>query len=325
MMNNGENLDDATQRSSRWLDTDDGWQGAADSDNLSTEDLTMIADLQVVDALLLNLPESANDQRAARIQNVMKAIDATESPLKPTKPRHTLRSAMALAASVLIILGLAWTQFSGEIRAELILREIRKVTLENIDRVYDLRRITSHSAADHEVEAKLYLRGQDGFVLHCDDAVLGRIGDQFWLVPKQGDVLIADSFQWMVARSERSIRELELLKQLSSDSRRVPIMQLSDVVELMKDAYSVTLSTDARTDRNEHAIVGTLTKTSVNLPNQINLWADATSNIIRRAEIRWQRGDTLSLELRPAEQVPAGWYTHNAHHDDRRGVRHVAQ
>ena len=324
-MNGKSNHDDVNLHSSAWLDDDDGTP-PIDS-KLSADDQARIADLQLIDALLSDLSHGENDERATRIRRAMAAIEASEPSAQPKRQNAKLgKSAMAIAASLLLVLSLAWSQFSGESRANAILREIRDVTLESVDRVYDLRRYTSDSDEDQKVAAKLYLRGRDGFVLHGGDVVLGRNGDEFWLVPNQGNVLVAESFRWMVAETERSISELELLKQLSNDSRRVPIMQLSAVVELMKDDYDVSLGSstaDSRESDREHAIVGILQNKSANLPRKISLWADANSNIIRRAEFTWGPGNTMSLELTPAEDLPMKWYTHDAHHDGQRLVKRV--
>ena len=95
------------------------------------------------------------------------------------------------------------------------------------------------------------------------------------------------------------------------------------LAELMKGDYSVTLHTEEISGRTEHAIVGSLRATSANLPSKISLWADASTNIIRRAEFGWGLDNTLSLELTPMEQVPIEWYSHESHHDQQRGVKQI--
>ena len=318
-MNRETDNDDVSRQTGAWLDGD----GKTPPPDLPAGAQPRIADLQMVDALLANLSRDERDEQASRIQRVMAAIESGDPSARSIQRYSTFKSAMAIAASLLVALGLFWSRLSSESRASVVLREIREVTLENVDRVYHLRRRSSSTNVEREVDAKLYLRGRDGFVLRCGDVALGRSGDEFWLVPKQGDVLVATSFHWMVANSRQSTAELELLKQLSADSRRVPIMQLSAVVQLMKDDYYVTLGPPTPQVPAEHIIVGTLQNDATNLPNKISLWADATSNIIRRAEFRWGTSNTLSLELAPAEQVPVNWYAHESHHDNKRVTRRV--
>ena len=285
-----------------------------------------IADLQMVDALLANLSANEIDDRESRIQRVMDSIESAELP----KKRYVgLSSTIAIAASLLVLLGVAWSQFSRETRASIVLREISEAAFENVDRIYTVRRhhtVQRHSSgpsAEQKADAKLYLRGRDGFVLSCGTTVLGRSDDEYWLVPEKGDVLIADSFRWIIGKSDRPTEELELLILLSSNSRRVPIMQLSSVVELMRHDYRVTLQPGTTQDLAEHAIVGTLKKGRVHLPRTISLWADAKSSIIRRVEFSWAPDNSLSLELGPTEEVPWNWYTRASHCDEGRKTRRV--
>ena len=79
-----------------------------------------------------------------------------------------------------------------------------------------------------------------------DTFALGRNAQEYWLVDNNENVVIADNFQWMVAASERDQLELELLKELSVDSREVPLMQLSSVTQLMQHDYDIVLQGDVR-------------------------------------------------------------------------------
>jgi hypothetical protein len=320
------NDDEAGRQSSLWLDTDDDQQSTVDW-KIPAKQQIKVADLQLVDALLSHLSHNASEERAIRIRRVMAAIDANEpSPITDiTDPRYSYwTSTVAIAASLLVAFSLFWAQFVEESRANVILRKVGEVTLEKTDRIYHFRRNPSNSDAQQRIEGKLYLRGRDGFALSCGDVVLGRRGDEYWLVPNRGEVVLAEDFEWIVTDSEQRANELELLKHLSVDSRQVSIMQLSAVVELMQHDYDVTLGGQEHRDQSIDAIVGTLREDASTLPDKISLWADATSRVIHRAEFNWGPHDTLILELAPVERVPADWYEHEAHHDDQRVVRRIS-
>ena len=309
------------EHSSLWLDGD---HIAADVEgHLSQDEQSQIADLQLVHALLATLPTQVVSEKERRVRRVMTAIN---SPPQKSWPQldDRLRSALAVAAVLLLGLSLVWTQFNRESHAGLILRQIAAATIQNVDRVYHLQRTNTGTTPEPAVEGKLYLRGREGFVLRCGEHVLGRHGDDYWIVPKQGHVLLADDFQWMVAESEPLAGEIELLKHLSEDSGRVPMMQLSAVVELMEHDYQVKLRHQDSDNSGEQTIEATRKDERGSLPQTITLTASAETKIIRRAEFSWGPRTELALELAPFEPVPIDWYTPEAHYDDDRQQRRVS-
>ena len=322
-MSEASTNDESGRQCSLWLDVDDHQQATVDWE-IPAEQHIRVADLQLVDALLSQLSPNARQERSVRIRRVMASIDTNE-PSRQTDARYShWKSTVAIAASLLIAVSIFWVEFVAESRADVILRKVGEVTLEKTDRVYHVRRKTSNLEAPQEIEGKLYLRGRDGFALGCGDVILGRYGDEYWFVPKRGEVVLAENFEWIVADSEQRANELELLKHLSVDSRHVSIMQLSTVVELMRDDYDVTLGSQGRHDQSVDAIVGTLRDGASTLPDTIRLWADVTSRVIHRAEFSWRSDETLILELAPMERVPANWYEHETHHDVQRVVRRIS-
>ena len=187
-MNTPGNHEEADRRSSDWLDTDDS-QRSADGSPLLEEQQAHVADLQLVDALLANLSSEADRAKAARIERVMAAIGPDKRAVRTARRRVRLKPVLAIAASLIAALGLFWAQLVGESRAEVILREIGEAALENVDRLYIARRETSASSPDRTVEGRLYLRGNEGFLLRWGDVVAGRDEDEFWLVSETGPVL----------------------------------------------------------------------------------------------------------------------------------------
>ncbi len=322
-MNTPRHHEKAARRSSDWLDTDES-QGAADGSQLLEEQQVQVADLQLVDALLADLSPEADRTKAARIQRVMAAIGPDKRGLRTLRRHVRLKPVLAMAASLLVALGLFWAQPVGESRAEVVLREIGEVVLENIDRVYVARRETSASSPGQTVEGRLYLRGNEGFLFRWGDVVAGRDKDEFWLVPEAGPVTLARNFSWIVAQSERQADELQLLRAMSLHSRRVPIVELPVAVELLKKFYDISLASGEHNGRPVDMILGTLRRKHAHLPDRISLSADGTSRIIQRFSFHWGPADTIVFELAPGEEVPGNWYRHETHHAPRRKVRRVA-
>ena len=232
------------------------------------QDPVHAAELQLIDALLLSMSRQAVDDRNARIRRVMDAVE--ESPTVPGKRTRSRlwQSLVAVAASLTVVCTLSWLEFSRESRASDVLLEIAGVSLERIDRVYSVRRIVSTTGKPDQPEGRLYLRGCDGFVIVCGGVVLGRNTDEFWFVPQDGPVVVAEDFEWIVGTSEREQLELELLNVLSVDSRSLPLVQLSSAVELMRQDYEVRLDDRTRHGRRVDLLVGELKNENWDLPRE---------------------------------------------------------
>jgi len=288
------------------------------------------AELRLIDALLSSMSDQATRDRNARIRRVMDAIeDRPTVPGMRTRPRGW-QSLAAVAACLAVACTLFWLQSSRESRASDVLLEIGRVSLEKIDRVYDFRRVLSTSGKSDQHQGRLYLRGCDGFVVVCDGVVLGRNTDEFWFVPPNGPVIVAEDFEWLVGTSEREKLEIELLNELAIDSRSLPLVQLSSAVELMQHDYEVTLDVDMLHGGRVDVLVGTLRDEIKGLPDTIRLWSDRDSRIIQRAELEWKRGEERSpanmvvLELMATERVGADWYDHEAHHPPERPLHRIS-
>ena len=288
------------------------------------------AELRLIDALLWSMSDRAIDDRNARIRRVMDAIEdrPTVAGMR-TRPRGW-QSLVAVAACLTVACTLFWLQSSGESRADDVLLEVGRVSLERIDRVYSLRRVLSTSGKPEQNEGRLYLRGCDGFVIVCGDVALGRNTDEFWFVPRDGPVIVAEDFEWMVGKSEHEKLELELLNVLSIDSRSLPLVQLSSAVELMRHDYEVTLDDRTRPGQRVDVLVGRLRDGRRGMPSTIRLWSDEDSRIIQRAELEWGLGrepsqaNMIVLELLATKRVGADWYHHEAHHPPDRPLHRIS-
>jgi hypothetical protein len=330
---------DRTERlaryTSQWLDHNEGadavrpWKPFRGT--LHGSDEAQVADLQVVDALLAGQSQRAASEREARIRRVVQAIEEPARPARPKAPRRlrAWRTGLAAAASLLIGCGLIWLLSPGQSRASVVLQEIGRVSLEPQDRVYTLEHVTPRLGDRPQREGDLYVRGVEGLVIVCDEAVLGCDSTECWFVPTTGTVVVAENFDWIISSSVHERRELELLKAISIESRRAPLVQLAAVAALMRQAYEVSLENVTNPGGNlTEVLVGRLRLPGASdLPDTIRIWSRADSRIIRRAEFSWDsaeaRTSQLVLELTDRGPVPNDWYTHGRHHPPDRPVRNL--
>ena len=316
-----EELDaDVGAKRSAWLDEDQPARSPVSQ--TSDGDSRRVADLQLVDALLGNLAIDSVDERERRIQRVMDRV-SVESVGAVKAPKHNWTSILAIAASLMVVGSLAWSFLGRVSHASVVLQKITERAAENTDRVYVLTRGSGSAVGDQSSVGKLFLRGREGFALKSGPYVLGRNRHEFWLVPKHGDVLVADQVQWIVRESERLRGEVALLRQLSADSARVPIMHLPAVLDLLKQDYRLTLERVEIDGSNTHSIKGTRKKAIGNLPNRIELHADFQSMIVRHARVSWEEKRMLAFELVPHETLPNNWYSPEAHYQGDRQKRRI--
>ncbi len=321
------------RRSSDWIDAD-RWDAEPGSPEFSLEDqvVARVADLQLVDALLGALAGRTRDEQSERIQRVMRTIPSewVSADVRQTNGSGVVRPAstipwsplLAVAACLLVISVLSSLLLTPDSRAATLLPQISEVATQKIDRVYDIRRVlTSADGPGEALIARLYLRGVEGFVVTSGGAVLGRNGNQFWFVSPAGKVIIADDFAWMIDESEPERQELGLLKELSVESSRVPLMQLSSVAKLMQHDYDVTVQSGVlHGEQAVDELIGKQKSGNRELPDTIRLWSGAESRIIHGAQFIWgnekekSQRNTLVFELVDAEVVPDNWYQHKAHH-----------
>jgi hypothetical protein len=282
-----------------------------------------LADLLLVDSLLENLSQGAADRREQRIQRVMQALD--DHRVSPT-PRSRWRRwspVLAAAALLLIVVTGSWIQLARKSLADDVLLAVNEVSSETIDRVYSIQRVLGSGGEQGAPKGRLYLRGRRGFVMSLDQAVLGRHGDQFWVVAPPQRVYLSGDFRWIDARATPDEVGLRFVQTLSLESRHIPLMQIASVAELMQHDYDVTLHRDRLGRHAMDLLIGRRSSHREDLPVTIRLWSDTQSRIVQRAELEWEPGNAIILELLPAERIPDGWYDYQAHCRGEPTVRHM--
>jgi hypothetical protein len=327
-MNSDPSWKDSVERlSSAWIDGDDG--GAHSSDPSATPAADehgaqrYLADLLLMDALLANLSGGAADAREDRIRRVMRALDQSRAAPRPRTRLLRWSPVVAVAASVVIVIVGSWVQLARKSLANDVLVAVNEVSAEAVDRVYAIERVRAESGLRGVPQGRLYLRGRSGFVIACDQAILGRSADEFWVVVPPRQVFVAGDFRWIDARATQDELGLRFMQEVSLESRHIPLVQLASVAELMQHDYSVTLSRSQLGDRPVDILTGRRRSDRDELPTTIRLWSDIDSRIIERAEISWEPDNALILELLPAEPVPRDWYGYEAHCQGEPSVRRI--
>ena len=277
----------------------------------------------LVDALLADMADGAVGEQDDRIRRVMDTIHDPAPTARPRKRFVRWSSLAAVAACLVIAVTLFWIQLSQKSLANEVLLAVNQVSAEATDRVYGIRRVLA-TTSDHDLaQGRLYLRGRSGFVITCGEVVLGRNGDQFWLVAPDQQVTLSEDFRWIDARSTDDELGLRIMQELSIESRHVPLMQLASVADLMQHDYEVTLSRSRFEGGSVDLLVGQRQSERTELPATIRLWADVASRIIQRAELSWGKDNAIILELAPAESIPEAWYCYETHCEGEPTVRRI--
>ena len=235
---------------------------------------------------------------------------------------HAWVTAATAAALLLLVVTLVVVQWNNRTLASDVLLAVTKTTASPADRVYSVRRLLPGND-DMEPHGTLYLRGRAGLVLTWGNVVLGRSGNESWVVDQHDHVILSDSFQWIDQQSTGDVLGTAFLQELSLQSRQVPLMQLAAVSELMQHDYRVLVS---RTNLNATPVdllVGNRKRTGQDLPRRIRLWADAQSRVILQAELSWEPDNGVLLQLAPLTPVDRDWYQYTSHCDPTAQVEHV--
>jgi hypothetical protein len=318
---------DADRQSSAWVDQDGDSPGSdnvddrlAEADNRFQQHL---ADLLLINALLTNLAEGSGDEREMRFQRVMRAVD---EPAPSPRTRLRLRgwpTLLALAASLLIVVGVTLIQSGKNSLADEVLIAVHQASSEAINRVYAIQRLRSADDEREPIHGRLYLRGRIGFVVTCGDVALGRNADQFWLVTPDEQVILSDDFDWIDADWTTDELSLRFVQGLSQESRHFSLMELPSVARLMQSDYDVTLARGQLRDRTVDLLVGQRRSTRSELPETIQLWSKTDSRVVQRVELRYGNGNTITMAIEPNLTVPADWYSYHAHCGDDPQVRRI--
>lgn len=296
------------------------------------EDSQYAAQERLVEALLEGAYDSNRGYEDIRVESVMKRIrgDALDSGRRviPIGHRSRVRRWIAVAASFIVILTLAWyqSQSSSKMAWAVVEKSITS-TAEDVVRHYQMR-ITRASLAQEnlEVESDLFVQGNERILLVRPGFIAPgtlRIGlnrDIAWMVPPAGPVRVGSKSglgHWLAENRDPLAQNL----------------QIAEILQWLKLGYGVKVIGEesfALEGENAEQVIchhlrGTLLSNgSRPLPATIDLWSAKDSGLVVRIQAVWnaprQPFGLKRMELRwmgsPVD-LPPDWYDYSTYSEDR--------
>ncbi|MEM7474401.1 MAG: hypothetical protein AAF483_05355 [Planctomycetota bacterium] len=271
------------------------------------------------------LGESSNendarvDQVMAKIRTEEQIIDSVNRPSGTTVPRRAGWPWIAIAAGLLIALGfLPWS--GTDDTAVAALSKMQMAESLPMIREYTVQLETRDAAGViHRRVLTLYVRNRE-FAIRTpalfgpDEVWLGGNGDQRWIVPSRGPVMVgqAELFQ----RWERRREFLE-----------VPFYSMAVLLEQMARAYELEFLSDPDASSEVLHVVATKKKNRKSLlPDNIECWSNSEHQFVHQLEGIWNRANskqgwlTINFEFKGFPGVSESIFDHSHHHDSVRTV-----
>ena len=301
--------------------SDDEWS------QQSEEDRQRITDLFALHALLERVHADPN-QTEQRIRRVLSNLDADPSltepatiplPMRSRARRRWLVTGLSMAAA---IGGIAMLfLFSGITpTAQAALARAIEAANQLVDRSY---RVVIQPARGPRgpISCELFVRGGTELALSYPALLMGNIwlgydGQQAWIAPPRGPILVSTDPKLLSAR-------------LPDDELDMELLSVSTILARLRDHYSLELLPGERLEQDDPApwqrLRGTRRPDHVLGPTTIDLWADPSTGVVRRLVLLWPqtvRGQArrITFDLTGEAPMPADWYGHNAHHGPGRVV-----
>lgn len=281
---------------------------------------------------LLEIEAGLHDWASQQAPLVQEPAAATEpvTVARAAEPRKLTRQALlGLAAAALVAISSATWLLLPRATAADVLREIHTAALQLIDCTYDLRRVTRTAATEQTITGRLYLRGDEDYVVTLPHMALGRRGADYWFVPTDGAVLLSHDFSWVNVAQYPEINELGMLEWLPRPTAEITLDSISSILTLMKQSYHLELQRGASLagiPNRCDLLIARRSQPDPQLPRVIRVWADDTSRRVYRFECDWEPGgrsngpDLMVANLVSTAPLADAWYEHQSHHDSGRPV-----
>ena len=167
-------------------------------------------------------------------------------------------------------------------------------------------------------EVELTMRGGGRFVVHPQSKryVMGNDGTDFWLILKEGPVLVTGDFLSLPREQVRQIRNLPVV-QLASDPNELLLLELASILELIEKNYNVQLL-ESEDPGLRHLLARRRDGRRLG-PFTIDLWVDVHTGVTRRMELElvpWsgkiltKRVSLVEIESRTFSE---SWYGYAEH------------
>ncbi|QDU59118.1 hypothetical protein [Aeoliella mucimassa] len=294
------------------------------------------ADERFVEALL---SQALRPDTAGRERRIAQAMDSINRP-EPTPRPHRASSAshwrwarLAMAATVLLALGLLWPLLDTSRSAHATVLRSLEVATARGPRHYRVVTIARRPVVgDVTVHWDLYVDGANRFAIRRPSPIamrevwFGSNGDESWVVPPIGPVMRGDQRmlgRWLAARDPNESQVLHLSTVLEWMARDFDLESLDNerLLDLTSDDQSTKV--ECRHVRGIRRLQDT------RAPKQIDVWADTTTGIARRVVIDWQLEEgqrdeaqfgrmKMTLDLLDEHELAEDWFDAAGHTNARR-------
>ncbi len=223
-------------------------------------------------------------------------------------------SSSIAACATLIILLSASLFWPSSVNANSVLQRAQQAAAEMIDRTY---RVTiwdeEDSSKDQELTANV--RGGGHFLLRPDDGgyVMGSNGTDYWLA-HAGHVWVANDAKSLKPKLRQVLPNTWLFGVVANPDAPL-LLDMAGVLAYIERDRAIELIETPNTD--EHCVRATLQstrrKTPANVPETIDLWADASSGVGKRAHVSWADGRQMRFELVESVKLTDQSYHYSEH------------
>lgn len=311
------------------------------SESMDEQQIRRAADLHLVHSLMMQISSRDETARERRIQQLMQRIDTERTtssgsrPVIPDRLHNFLRplTRYGIAAVVIVSLTILLTQMAsnnaiaamdkiitamdqaGDRTYRIIVKDSKTGTgNRRPGRFSDMRKAPGERA---DLDgAKLYLRGNDRFVLYRptpsgETVINGSDGQTRWLIRPRKPVLVSNDLQaFRIPMPEElaGLLTLDFKATLVQIRENYEIKYLDNVQQEQEEGIA-WMYLDARKQSNKFRG-----------PRNIRIWAHSETGVLERIEfvdIRLQGQSEprkLVIELINQNPLPGDWFTHQSHH-----------
>ncbi|MGB0600241.1 MAG: hypothetical protein ACPGLY_26485 [Rubripirellula sp.] len=226
----------------------------------------------------------------------------------------------SVAACFAVTLIFVWSYRSSTANASSVLHQARLAATERVDRSYQvtMTKLVAGNDQPNVTEVELNMRGGGRFVVQPQNKryVMGNDGTDFWLILKEGPVLVTGDILSLPREQMRKLRNLPVV-QLDSDPNELLLLELVSILELIEKNYNVELL-ESEDPGLRHVLARRRDGRRLG-PLTIDLWVDVYTGVTRRMALELvpfsdkvlaKRVSIIQIESRVFSE---SWYGHAEH------------
>ena len=233
-----------------------------------------------------------------------------------------LTACMSLAVCAAALLLVTSGLFPSRVNASSVLQQAKQAAAGMVDRAYQVT-ISSNNAQQEAASQELLIttRGRRHYVIQPLDGsyTLGNDGTDYWLTQSDGPVWITHDYRQLAPAMQRRIPNRGMLK-LADSRDELLMMPMASLLARIQNSYDAELVESS--DPAEHHVRATLRSPRSNQAQSIDLWANADTGVVLRAQLKWDTGRLTRFALVDAPTLTEQWYHYSQHAPDRE-VRRV--